>query len=188
VEQLASLRSMPNLSVIRPADGNELVASWKLAVSSTKRPTVLVLSRQNLPVLEGTKELANEAVAKGAYVISQAKGEESGILIATGSEVKLAIDAQAQLADRGIHVRVVSMPSMDLFDQQDAAYKESILPASLTKRVAVEAGASFGWGKYIGLNGASVTLDTWGASAPGEQVFEKLGFTVENVVKAFETL
>ena len=185
IEQLASVRSMPNLTVLRPADGNELVASWKIAIVSKNRPTALILSRQNLPVLPKTKELASDNVAKGAYVLSEAKGVESGILIATGSEVKLALDAQAQLAEKGVFVRVVSMPSFDLFDKQSKEYKEEVLPSALTKRVAVEAGTSYGWGKYIGLNGATVTIDTWGASAPGDIVFEKFGFTAENVAKTF---
>ena len=161
VEQLASVRSMPNLNVIRPADGNETNAAWKRALGETDRPTMLVLTRQNLPVLEGTKEMAEEGVNKGAYIISEAKGDLDGILIATGSEVKLALDAQAALADKGVHVRVVSMPAQNLFDEQDAAYKQSILPAAVTKRLAIEAGSSFGWGKYVGLNGKTLTIDNW---------------------------
>ncbi|MDR2833121.1 MAG: transketolase [Streptococcaceae bacterium] len=188
VEQLASLRSMPNLTVIRPADGNELVAAWKVAVSATTRPTALILTRQNLPVLEGTKEMAPTNLTKGAYVISPAQGEESGILVATGSEVKLAMDAQKELAAKGVFVRVVSMPSMDMFDMQSKEYKEEILPSALTKRVAIEAGTSFGWGKYVGLNGATITIDKWGASAPGDIIFKEYGFTVENVVKTFDNL
>ena len=187
VEQLASVRSMPNLNVIRPADGNETNAAWKRALGETDRPTMLVLTRQNLPVLEGTKEMAEEGVNKGAYIISEAKGDLDGILIATGSEVKLALDAQAALADKGVHVRVVSMPAQNLFDEQDAASKESILPAAVTKRLAIEAGSSFGWGKYVGLNGKTLTIDTWGASAPGAKIFEEYGFTVDNAVSLYES-
>ena len=188
VEQLASVRSMPNLNVIRPADGNETNAAWKRALAETNRPTMLVLTRQNLPVLEGTKELAEDGVNKGAYILSEAKGDLDGILIATGSEVKLALDTQAALEAKGVHVRVVSMPAQNIFDEQDAAYKESILPANVTKRLAIEAGSSFGWGKYVGLQGKTLTIDTWGASAPGAKIFEEYGFTVDNAVSLFESL
>ena len=188
VEQLASVRSMPNLNVIRPADGNETNAAWKRALAETNRPTMLVLTRQNLPVLEGTKELAEDGVNKGAYILSEAKGDLDGILIATGSEVKLALDTQAALEAKGVHVRVVSMPAQNIFDEQDAAYKESILPSNVTKRLAIEAGSSFGWGKYVGLQGKTLTIDTWGASAPGAKIFEEYGFTVDNAVSLFESL
>ena len=188
VEQLASVRSMPNLNVIRPADGNETNTAWKRALAETDRPTMLILTRQNLPVLEGTKELAAEGVNKGAYILSEAKGDLDGILIATGSEVKLALDTQATLEAKGVHVRVVSMPAQNIFDEQDAAYKESILPANVTKRLAIEAGSSFGWGKYVGLQGKTLTIDTWGASAPGAKIFEEYGFTVDNAVNLYESL
>ena len=188
VEQLASVRSMPNLNVIRPADGNETNAAWQRALAETDRPTMLVLTRQNLPVLEGTAQLAQEGINKGAYVISEAKGEMDGIIIATGSEVKLALDTQAALEAESVHVRVVSMPSQNLFDEQDAAYKEAVLPAAVTKRLAIEAGSSFGWGKYVGLNGATLTIDTWGASAPGDRIFKEYGFTTENAVAIYKGL
>jgi transketolase len=188
VEQLASLRSMPNLHVIRPADGNEVAAAWKLAVSSKETPTALVLTRQNLPVLPKTVELAEDGVSKGAYVLSEAKGEIDGIIIATGSEVKLALDAQALLEKQDKYVRVVSMPSFDLFDAQSADYKESILPSGIVRRLAIEAGTSFGWGKYVGLNGDTVTIDKWCASAPGDKIFEEYGFTPENVVAKYNNL
>ena len=161
VEQLASVRSMPNLNVIRPADGNETNAAWKRALAETDRPTMLILARQNLPVLEGTKELAAEGVNKGAYILSEAKG---------------------------VHIRVVSMQAQNIFDEQDAAYKESILPANVTKRLAIEAGSSFGWGKYVGLQGKTLTIDTWGASAPGNKIFEEYGFAVDNAVNLYESL
>lgn len=189
IEQLSSLRSMPNVNVIRPADGNEVREAWKLAVQSTDHPTVLVLTRQNLPVLPKTAELAAEGVSKGAYVISPAKGGvPTGILIATGSEVALAIEAQKALADKGEDVSVVSMPSMKLFDAQDAAYKESVLPKAVTKRLSIEMGASFGWERYVGLAGASLSIDKFGASAPGATVIKEYGFTVENVVNIFGQL
>lgn len=188
IEQLASVRSMPNLNVIRPADGNEVNAAWKRALSETKTPTMLVLTRQNLPVLEGTSELAEEGLNKGAYILSEAKGDLDGIIIATGSEVKLALDTQAALAEEGTHVRVVSMPSQNLFDAQPAEYKEEVLPSSVTKRLAIEAAASFGWERYTGLNGATLTIDTWGTSAPGNKIFEEYGFTVANALDLYKAL
>ncbi|AXJ12324.1 transketolase [Streptococcus pluranimalium] len=188
IEQLASVRSMPNLNVIRPADGNEVNAAWKRALSETKTPTMLVLTRQNLPVLEGTSELAEEGLDKGAYILSEAKGDLDGIIIATGSEVKLALDTQAALAEEGTHVRVVSMPSQNLFDAQPAEYKEEVLPSSVTKRLAIEAAASFGWERYTGLNGATLTIDTWGTSAPGNKIFEEYGFTVANALDLYKAL
>lgn len=189
IEQLASVRCMPGVQVIRPADGNETVAAWKIAMTTTDKPTILVLSRQNLPVIEGTKEAAQENVQKGAYVISAQKGETpEGILIATGSEVSLAIEAQKALAKQGKDVSVVSMPSFDLFESQSAEYKESVLPKEVKRRVAVEAASPFGWARYVGSEGATVTIDHFGASAPGDIVLEEFGFTVENVVSTYEKL
>ena len=189
IEQLASVRCIPNVHVIRPADGNETVAAWKIAMTSTETPTILVLSRQNLPVLEGTLEHASDSVQKGAYVLSPQKGEQpAGILIATGSEVNLAVEAQAKLAEEGIDVSVVSMPIFDLFEKQSAEYKESVLPKAVTKRVAIEAAASFGWERYVGTEGKTITIDHFGASAPGGLVLEKFGFTPENVVNTYKSL
>lgn len=189
IEQLASVRCIPNVHVIRPADGNETVAAWRIAMTSTETPTILVLSRQNLPVLEGTLEHASDSVQKGAYVLSPQKGEQpAGILIATGSEVNLAVEAQAKLAGEGIDVSVVSMPSFDLFEKQSAEYKESVLPKAVTKRVAIEAAASFGWERYVGTEGKTITIDHFGASAPGGLVLEKFGFTPENVVNTYKSL
>lgn len=189
IEHLASLRAMPNLSVIRPADANESAEAWKLAVSSKNVPTVLVLSRQNLPVLDTTAELAKDGVAKGAYVVSPASKETpDAILIATGSEVSLAVAAQKQLVAEGIDASVVSMPAMDRFEQQSAEYKESVLPKAVTKRLALEMGSSFGWHKYTGFEGDILAIDQFGASAPGEVVMEEYGFTVENVVAKVKAL
>ncbi|MGY3766424.1 transketolase [Vagococcus vulneris] len=189
IEQLSSLRGLPNVNVIRPADGNEVSAAWNLAATSTETPTVLALSRQNLPVLPGTQDLAKSFVEKGGYVLSAQAGEiPDGILIATGSEVNLAVKAQKVLKEDGIDVSVVSMPCTMLFDKQDAAYKESVLPKSVKKRVSIEMGATFGWERYVGLEGKAMGIDTFGASAPGNQVIEEFGFTVENVVKIFKTL
>lgn len=184
VEHLAALRAMPNVSVIRPADGNESVAAWKLALESTKTPTALVLTRQDLPTLEGAKDDTYEKVAKGAYVISPSKKETAdAILVATGSEVSLAIEAQKVLAENGVDVSVVSMPAMDRFEAQTAEYKESVLPKAVTKRLAIEMGSSFGWHRYVGFEGDVLSIDTFGASAPGEKIMEEYGFTVENVVR-----
>lgn len=189
IEQLAALRSIPGLSVIRPADGNESTAAWRLAMESSDTPTALVLSRQDLPVLAGAAEDTYEKVAKGAYVLSAAKKENAdAILIATGSEVELAVKAQAALEEKGISVSVVSMPSWDRFEAQSAQYKESILPSSNTKRLAIEMGASFGWHRYVGFEGSILGIDTFGASAPGNKLIEEFGFTVENVVAKVEEL
>ncbi|HWO98857.1 MAG TPA: transketolase [Bacillus sp. (in: firmicutes)] len=183
VEQLPSLRVMPDLSVIRPADGNETAAAWRLAVESTDKPTVLVLTRQNLPTLEGTKEHAYEGVSKGAYVVSPAgKDQADVLLLATGSEVSLAVEAQKVLASEGIHASVVSMPSWDRFEAQSAEYKESVIPKSVKKRVAIEMASTLGWERYTGDEGTVIGIDRFGASAPGELVMKEYGFTVENVV------
>jgi transketolase len=183
VEQLPSLRVMPDLSVIRPADGNETAAAWRLAVESTDKPTVLVLTRQNLPTLEGTKERAYEGVSKGAYVVSPAGEDQADVLLlATGSEVNLAVQAQKVLAGEGIHAAVVSMPSWDRFEVQSAEYKESVIPKSVKKRVAIEMASTLGWERYTGDEGTVIGIDRFGASAPGELVMKEYGFTVENVV------
>src|SRR5699024_1555705 len=183
VEQLAAFRAMPGLSVIRPADGNETSAAWRLAMESTDQPTALVLTRQGLPTFEGTAENAYEDVKKGAYVISDAKENIDAILLATGSEVSLAIDTQKALLKENIDVRVVSMPSWDRFEQQSEAYKESVIPKEVTKRVAIEMASSLGWHKYTGQEGKILAIDTFGASAPGDVVVDKYGFNVENVMK-----
>lgn len=190
VEQLASLRCMPNVHVIRPADGNETVAAWKVAMRSQETPTVLVLSRQNLPVLEGTLKMAEEGVARGGYVLSKhaSKGAPDGVLIATGSEVSLAIKAQKELLKQGRDVSVVSLPSFDLFEKQSKEYRESVLPSSLTKRVSIEMGSSFGWERYVGLHGKSISVDRFGASAPGDTVITNYGFTVENIIDTYNSL
>lgn len=187
VEHLASLRAMPGLSVIRPADANETAEAWKLAVSSKNNPTVLVLSRQNLPTLDHSVELVREGVSKGAYVVAPNEKAEA-ILLATGSEVSLAVEAQQALSKEGIEVSVVSMPSWDLFEKQDAAYKNSVLPSHLTKRLAIEMGASLGWHRYVGFDGDVIAIDKFGASAPGEIVMKEYGFSVENVVSKMKAL
>ncbi len=189
VEQLAALRAMPGLSIIRPADGNETAAAWKLAVESTNKPTALILTRQDLPTLKGTDTRAYEGVSKGAYVVSPSERETpDALLLATGSEVSLAVDAQKALAGEGIHVSVVSMPSWDRFEQQSQEYKNSVLPKSVKKRLGIEVGASFGWHKYTGDEGDVLAIDKFGASAPGEKIMEEYGFTVDNVVARMKAL
>ncbi len=189
IEQLASLRAMPNLSVIRPADGNETRAAWKVALESKSTPTALVLTRQNLETIKGTKENAEEGVAKGAYVISPAKSDQpDALLLASGSEVALAIKAQQILASDGIDVQVVSMPSWDRFEKQSKDYKESVLPSSVTKRLAIEMASSLGWERYVGSEGEILAIDKFGASAPGEKIISEYGFTVENVVEKVKEL
>jgi transketolase len=189
VEHLASLRAMPNLSVVRPADANESAEAWKLAVTSPDRPTVLVLSRQDLPVLDAPIETVREGVAKGGYVVSPATKEVADVLlIASGSEVSLAVAAQKQLVAEGIDAAVISMPDTARFDAQSAEYKESVLPRAVTKRLAIEMGSSLGWHKYTGFDGDVLAIDTFGASAPGEVVMAKYGFTVENVVAKVKAL
>ena len=189
VEQLAGLRAMPNLSVIRPADGNETAAAWKLSVESTKTPTALVLTRQNLPTIKDTDKNAYEGVSKGAYVISPAGKENAdALLLAAGSEVGLAVKAQEALASEGIDVAVVSMPSWDRFEQQSKEYKESVIPKSVKKRLGIEMGSSLGWHRYVGDEGEVLAIDTFGASAPGEKILEEYGFSVNNVVARVKAL
>ncbi|MCJ8006368.1 transketolase [Lederbergia wuyishanensis] len=188
IEQLASLRAMPGLSIIRPGDANETAAAWRLAIESNNKPTALVLTRQNLPTLPGTAENARDGVEKGAYVISPSKENVDALLLATGSEVNLAVEAQKALAQKGINVSVVSMPSWDRFEAQTKEYKESVLPRSVKKRLAIEMGSSFGWERYTGDEGDILAIDKFGASAPGEKVIEEYGFTVENVVAKVENL
>lgn len=190
VETVASLRAIPNLLVFRPADGNETSGSYKVAIENTvaakKRPSLLAFSRQNLPNLEGT---TIEKVAKGGYILSDSEGTPDIILIGTGGELHLCVDAAKELTAAGKKVRVVSLPCWELFEEQDAAYKESVLPKAITKRLVVEAASDFGWHKYMGSEGAMVSIPGFGASAPGDVILKAYGYTVENVVsKAKEVL
>lgn len=184
IEHLAGLRAMPNLNVFRPADARETQAAWYLSLTSKSTPSALVLTRQNLTVEEGTDF---EKVAKGAYVVYDTEGFDT-ILIASGSEVNLAVKAAKELTAAGTKVRVVSVPSTELFDAQDAAYKEEILPNAVRRRLAIEMGATQGWYKYVGLDGTVLGIDTFGASAPAQTVIDNYGFTVENVVKLVNEL
>jgi transketolase len=185
VETIASLRAIPNLIVLRPADGTETSGAYKIAVEHRKTPTLIAFSRQNLPNLPGA---SIEGVAKGAYTVDESDGTPDLILIGTGSEVSLCVDAAQELRAAGTKVRVVSMPSWELFDAQDAAYQESVLPKAVTKRLAVEAGITMGWCRYVGAEGDVLGVDRFGASAPGGLVMEKFGFTVENVVAKAKAL
>ncbi|NLJ90720.1 MAG: transketolase [Clostridiales bacterium] len=185
IEQLAMLRSMPNFTVFRPADATETIAGWYYAITSKNTPTALVLSRQNLPQLEGSSKEA----LKGGYIIEDSKKDiPDAIIIASGSEVQLALNAKAELEKEAIDVRVVSMPSMDIFEQQSEEYKEKVLPKNVRARVSVEAASDFGWGKYVGLDGASISMRTFGASGPANDLFELFGFTTENVVATVKSV
>ncbi|QHT62776.1 transketolase [Paenibacillus lycopersici] len=189
IEQLASLRIIPQLTVIRPADANETSAAWAYALSDADQPVALVLTRQNLPVLEGTNENAREGLAKGAYVVADAaNGKPQAQLIATGSEVQLAVAAQKALAAEGIDVRVISMPSFDLFERQPKAYKDSVLLPDVKARLAIEMASPFGWERYVGDQGDVLGINTFGASAKGDRVIAEYGFTVENVVSKVKAL
>jgi transketolase len=184
VEQLASLRAMPNMTVIRPADATETIEAWRIAMQHTSGPVGLVLTRQKLPVLDRTQLAPASETARGAYVLVDAKPgtRPELILIATGSEVSLALAAHAQLSGEGVRSRVVSMPSWELFEAQPSMYRESVLPAAVGARVSVEAASPFGWERYVGLEGAIIGVNHFGASAPGPDVMKHFGFTVEHVV------
>jgi transketolase len=185
IEQLASLRAMPNMLVLRPGDANEVVEAYKVIMQHTHGPTTLVLTRQAMPTFDRSKFGSVSGVAKGAYVLADAPGGKPDvILIGTGSEVSLCMSAYEKLTAEGIKARVVSMPSWELFDKQDAAYKETVLPASVTARVSVEMASTFGWERFVGPKGKSIGMHTFGASAPLKSVLKKFGFEVENVVSA----
>ncbi|WP_151732974.1 transketolase [Paenibacillus tengchongensis] len=189
IEQLASLRIIPGLTVIRPADANETSAAWAYAVENKSNPVALVLTRQNLPILEGTVEGVRENIKRGGYVVSDAKnGKPQAQIIATGSEVQLAVKAQAALAEEGIEVRVISLPSWDLFEKQDKAYRDSVILPDVKARLAVEMAQTFGWERYVGDQGDILGITTFGASAPGDKVMKEYGFTVENVVSRVKAL
>jgi len=179
---LISLRSIPNLTVIRPADANETAQAWKVAIEHQSGPVVIVLTRQNLPVIDQEKYAKASGLEKGAYILSDSEKEPDVILMGTGSEVSLLMQAQEKLAAESIAARVVSMPSWELFEKQDAAYKETIFPKQIRKRLAVEAGSTLGWHKYVTDEGDVIGMTGFGESAPAEDLFKLFGFTVENVV------
>ncbi len=179
VEHISALRAIPTLVVIRPADGNETSGAYKVALTNRRRPTLLALTRQKVPHLAGTSA---DAVSRGAYIVADCEGTPDIILIGTGSEVSLCVEAAEKLTAEGTKARVVSMPSFELFEEQDDAYKESILPKAVTKRLAVEAGTSYGWYRYVGMAGATISIDRCGTSAPGNLCLQKFGYTVDNVL------
>jgi transketolase len=184
VEHMAALRAIPGLTVVRPADANETAATWQYALTHRDGPVAMLLSRQNLPVLAGTRELAPASLVRGAYIVAdELGGQPDVILIGTGSEVSVAIAARDLLSQQNIRARVVSMPSWELFDAQDAAYQESVLPASVSARVAVEAGVSLGWDHYVGPEGAMIGINRFGESGKGAAVMAHLGITAENVAQ-----
>ena len=187
VEQTATLRLIPNMSVWRPCDAVESAVSWKMAIKRTEGPSCLIFSRQGLPHQERTVQQL-ELIERGGYILSECKGTPDGILIATGSEVSLAMDAAKQLAEKGKKIRVVSMPNTNLFDAQDQEYQDSILPSNVTVRVAIEAGVTDAWFKYVGLQGKVVGINRFGESAPANALFKMFGFTVDNVVKTVESI
>jgi transketolase len=185
IEQLASLRAMPNMIVMRPGDANEVLEAWKTIMPFKHNPVAMVLSRQALPTLDRSKYAAASGVAKGGYVLGDAEGgKPQVILIGTGSELSLAVSAYEKLTAEGIRARVVSMASTDIFDMQDEAYKNSVLPPDVTARVAVEAASVFGWERYVGLKGQSIGMRTFGGSAPAKDLYKKFGITVEHVIEA----
>ncbi len=188
VEQLISLRSIPNITVIRPADANETVQAWRVAIEHQDGPVALILTRQGLPVIDQDKYAKATELEKGAYILSDSEKEPQLILIGTGSEVSLLIEAQKKLKELNIAARVISMPSWELFEKQDAAYKEKVLPTKLKKRLAVEAGSTLGWHKYVTDEGDVLGVDTFGHSAPAEDLFKFFGFTVENIVNKAKNL
>jgi transketolase len=180
VEHLAALRAIPNLAVIRPADAHETREAWRIAINRRHAPTAFAFSRQKVAVIDRTKFASADGTSKGAYVLAEASnGSPKLIIIATGSEVGLALEARERLEGDGVATRVVSMPCWELFDEQSAEYRESVLPKSITARLAIEAGVSLGWAKYAG---ETLTVDKFGASAPAEIVFREYGFTVDNAV------
>jgi transketolase len=182
VEHLAALRAIPGLTVIRPADATETAAAWKVAMKTTNGPVALILSRQNLPVLDRTYYPSATALAKGGYILSDAKGKPAAILIGTGSEVSICLEAQKILAGQGVSTRVVSMPSWELFERTSQKYKDAVLPPKVSARVAVEAGISMGWERYVGSQGAVIGIDRFGASAPGSVIMDKYGMKAATIV------
>jgi transketolase len=181
VEQVTSLRATPNLTVIRPGDANETVQAWVVAMTRMKGPVALILTRQKLPTLDQGRYTPATHLHKGAYVLSDTDGTPDVILIASGSELQLALRAQEVLTNDGLKIRVVSMPSWELFEEQDEAYRNSVLPPQIKRRLAIEAGVTLGWYKWVTSEGDVIGIDRFGLSAPGEEVMNYFGFTVENV-------
>jgi transketolase len=188
IEQIMNLRQVPNMTVIRPADANETLEAWRVAITNTSGPTTLVLSRQNLPVLDRSVCSAASGTKRGGYILWESAPDPDLILIATGSEVSITLSAGRELAAKGIKVRIVSLPSWEIFDRQPEGYRNSVLPQQVTKRIAVEAGIKLGWEHYIGLSGKIIGMETFGASAPAPVLYEKFGLTTEKIIEAAKEL
>jgi transketolase len=184
IEQIMNLRQVPNMTVIRPADANETVEAWRIALANIKGPTTLVFSRQNLPVLDRSVCSVASGTRRGGYILWESSSNPQLILIATGSEVSITLAAARKLAAEGINVRVVSLPSWEIFDRQPQEYRHSVLPPAITARISVEAGIKLGWEHYVGLQGKIIGMNTFGASAPGPVLYEKFGFTESKIVEA----
>jgi transketolase len=187
IEQLAALRAIPGLTVVRPGDANEVAEAWRVAITH-HGPVAFVLTRQSVPTLDRTELASASNAARGAYVLLDSETTPQLILLASGSELSLVVDAARKLHLEGIAVRVVSIPSWELFEEQSAEYKEAVLPENVTARVAVEAGTPFGWERYIGTQGTTVTIDHFGASAPAKVLFQQFGFTVDNIIEKSKAL
>jgi transketolase len=183
IEQLAALRAIPNLLVIRPCDANETRWAWQVAIEQTERPSVLVFTRQNVATLDRSVYASADQLQRGAYVLNPSLEKPDVILLASGSEVELIAGAEAPLLKSGVRARLVSVPCWRLFEQQSAEYRESVLPSAVRARLAVEGGSPLGWERFTGLEGATLTIDRFGASAPGATLFKEYGFTVEHVVE-----
>ena len=188
IEQLPNLRAVPNLNVIRPCDANETVEAWKAAIANRQGPTALILTRQGLPTLDRNQYAAAQELHKGGYVLAREQNSLQAIIIASGSEIPLALGAREQLENQGVGTRVVSLPCWELFEQQDQAYRDQVLPPACLNRVAVETASPFGWERYVGLNGKTIAMQGYGASGPAGQLMEKFGFTVENVVNTVKEM
>jgi transketolase len=188
IEQIMNLRQVPNMTVIRPADANETLEAWRVALTNTQGPTTLIFSRQNLPVLDRSVCAAAAGSRQGGYILWDSPANPELILIATGSEVAMTLSAAQKLALEGISVRVVSLPSWEIFDQQPQEYRNKVLPPQVTARIAVEAGIKLGWEHYVGLQGKIIGMETFGASAPGPVLYEKFGFTADKIIAAVKEL
>ena len=188
IEHVFGLRSVPNMTVIRPADAAEAVEAWRVALANTDGPTAMVLTRQNVPSIDRSAGAPASELARGAYIVWEPEGTPDVILMATGSEVSIALDAARMLLDHGIAARVVSMPSWELFEKQSQEYRDRVLPPELARRVSVEAGSTLGWERYVGMNGRTIGIDHFGKSAPGGELFRRFGITAESVVEAASSL
>jgi transketolase len=185
IEQVPSLRAIPGLIVLRPADANEVVEAWRVIMKLHHEPAALILTRQDLPTLDRSKYAPASGLARGAYILADAPDNKPDVLLlATGSEVSLCVDAYEKLKAEGIKARVVSMPSWELFDDQDQAYRDQVLPPSVTARVSVEQASIFGWAKYVGLTGTSIGMRSFGASAPMKDLMREFGFNADRIVEA----